>query len=144
MTLQAAISAELPFLRAEAEATHQDTFTPHVPGARTTGADGMEAPAYTTGTPVKGKIQSRARQGDTQARTVRVGEVELPVIEAGLHISLSAAVPTAGKFGVGWEYEMTIAGRNTDASLVGSRWLVVDAPAKSNATARRLDVVQLP
>jgi hypothetical protein len=44
---------------------------------------------------------------------------------------------------VGWEYVLTELGPLTDPSLLNSRWLVVDAPAKSYATARRLDVVRL-
>jgi hypothetical protein len=70
--------------------------------------------------------------------------MERPVVEGGLHIPIDSPVPAVGKYGVGWEYVLTDLGPLTDPSLLNSRWLVVDAPAKSYATARRLDVVRLP
>lgn len=138
MTVQSGIEAELPFLRAEAEATFQDTFAAYSPGGTTTNADGMQVPGFNTQGTTRGKVSGRSRESDTNTRTESVGGVERPVVEGGLHIPLSAPVPARG-----WEYQMTVAGPSTDPSLVGRRWRVVDAPAKSYATARRLDVVEV-
>jgi hypothetical protein len=52
-------------------------------------------------------------------------------------------VPTAGDQGIGWEYLCTAVGAHDDPTLLGRRFLVVNAPAKSFATARRLDVVEV-
>lgn len=145
MSLQAAIEHALPELRLEAEARMQDMFVPYSPsGITTTDADGFEIPGYTTGTPTPGRIAgTSAASRDTNARTVTVGGSERPVLEGGLHIPISAAVPAVGEYGFGWEYLCTAVGPLSDPSLLNSRWLVVDAPAKSQATARRLDVVRL-
>lgn len=143
MTLQAAIDAELPFLRAEAEATFRDTFTAYAPTTDTV-VNGFEVDGYTSQGTTPGKIAGPSAQAsDTNARTVTVGNAELLVVQGGLHIPVSAPVPTAGEYGTGWEYVLTTLGPFTDPSLLNSRWLVVDAPAKSYATARRLDVVRL-
>lgn len=145
MTLQSAIEAELPFLRSEAESLMQDTFTAYSPtGATTTDANGFEVPAYANQGDTPGKIAGPSMQSrDTNARTVTVGGMDRPVVEGGLHIPVSAAVPKVGEYGTGWEYVLVDLGPMTDPSLLNSRWLVVDAPAKSYATARRLDVVRL-
>lgn len=134
--------AEIEEFRADAESLHQDTFSVHEPIVANVG--GMKQATYNDRTPVKGKIQSGGVNArDTSTRSVRVGDVELTVVSAGLHISMAAEVPVAGDIGIGWEYEMTAAGPSTDPSLIGSRWLVVGSPSKSWATARRLDVVRL-
>jgi hypothetical protein len=52
-------------------------------------------------------------------------------------------VPTAGDQGIDWEYLCTAVGAHDDPTLLGRRFLVVNAPAKSFATARRLDVVEV-
>lgn len=144
MTLQGAIDAALPDLRREAESLMQDTFTIYAPGGTTTDAEGFEVPGYTSQGTTKGKVAGRSRQGgDPQARTVMVGNTERPVVEAGLHVPVDSAVPAVGLYGAGWEYVLTTLGPRTDPSLLNSRWLVVDAPAKSYATARRLDVVRI-
>lgn len=146
MTLADAISQELPTLRAEAEARMQDTFWVRSPDpeATTTDADGFEVPGYSEEPDTVGRIAgTSAATRDTNARTVTVGGVEREVVLGGLHIPLSSAVPAVGEYGFGWEYELVELGPLTDPSLLNSRWLVVDAPAKSQATARRLDVVRL-
>lgn len=95
------------------------------------------------------KVQSRSREGDTQTRTFDVGGVPLPVLVGGLHLPIRAFVGDAGlrircgDRGIGWEFEVTAVGRADDPSLLGRRYLVVEAPAKSHATARRLDVVEV-
>lgn len=92
------------------------------------------AAQYTT----PGKVSGRSRQGDTNTRTTDVGGVQRPVVDGGLHIPLSAPLPA-----IGWEYVCTAVGPSSDPSLLGRRWRVVDVPAKSYATARRLDVVDV-
>jgi hypothetical protein len=120
-----------------------DTFTAYSPGGSTT-VNGFEVPGYTSQGTTPGKIAGSSMQTtDTAARTVTIGDMELLVVEGGLHIPISATVPVAGEYGTGWEYVLTTLGAETDASLLNSRWLVVNVPAKSNATARRLDVVRL-
>jgi hypothetical protein len=144
VTLHSAIESELPFLRAEAAAMLQDTFTAYKPNGKTTDGNGFEVAAYATQGDTPGKIAGPSMQSrDTNVRTVTVGGMERPVVEGGLHIPIDSPVPAAGQYGFGWEYELTDLGPSTDPSLLGSRWLVVDAPAKSYATARRLDVVRL-
>lgn len=121
-----------------------DTFTAYAPTGTTKDADGMEVPAYESRGTTQGKIQGRSRDSDTNARTVSVGGVDRPVVEGGLHIPVDAPAPALGSRGTGWEYVLTTPGPSTPPDLVGSRWLVVDSPAKSHMTARRLDVVRLP
>lgn len=120
-----------------------DTFTTYSPSGTPT-VNGFEVPAYTSHGTTPGKVQgSSAQTSDTATRTVKVGGVELPVVEGGLHIPIGSPVPVAGEYGTGWEYVLTTPGSSTDPALLNSRWLVVNAPAKSYATARRLDVVRL-
>ena len=81
---------------------------------------------------------------DSGTRYVNIGGVERPVIDGGLHIPLSAPVPVASEQrGQGWEYEVTALGPADDPALLGRRYLVISVPAKSFATARRLDVVEV-
>ena len=68
-----------------------------------------------------------------------VGGVERPVVEGGLHLPLDAELPA-----IGWHDICTAVGPSSDPALLGRRWEVVDVPAKSYATARRLDVAQIP
>lgn len=136
--------ARLPAMRARAESMYLDTFTAYSPSGTTTDADGFKHPTYASEGTTPGKVAGPSMQArDTNAREVVVGGVSRPVVEGGLHIPVSAAVPAVGEYGFGWEYVLTTLGPLTDPSLLNSRWLVVDAPAKSYATARRLDVVRL-
>lgn len=114
----------------------QDTFTAYA--YTWTTVDGLEQQDWVAEYDTRGKVSGRSREGDTQTRTVTVGDVERPVIEGGLHIPLAADLPA-----VGWEFECAAVGPTTDPSLLGRRWRVVDVPAKSFATARRLDVVSV-
>ena len=132
-------------MRARAQALMADTFTAYAPNGTTTDADGFEVPAYASQGSTKGKVQGPSSQAtDTATQTATVGGVERPVIAGGLHIPVSAPSPAAGPEGVGWEYVCTAVGALSDTSLVGRRWRVVNAPAKTHATARRLDVVEVP
>lgn len=115
-----------------------DTFAAFSPGGTTTDDDGFEVDGFTDEGTTFGKVSGRSRDGDTNTRTVTIGGVERPVLEGGLHIPISAALPT-----VGWEYECTAVGADSDPAILGRRYRVVDSPAKSYATARRLDVVDV-
>lgn len=132
-------------MRARANGLMADTFTPYSPTTDTqTDADGYKIPIYALEVPTQGKINPPSMQSrDTNAREVVIGGVSRPVVEGGLHIPITAEPPAVGEYGFGWEYVLSTLGPLTDPSLLNSRWLVVDAPAKSYATARRLDVVRL-
>lgn len=120
-----------------------DEFTAYAPATDTV-VNGFETDAYTSQGTTLGKIQGPSSQvRDTSTRTVTVGNMELAVVGGGLHIPIDAAAPVAGEYGTGWEYVLTTLGPYTDPALLSSRWLVVSAPVKSYATARRLDVVRL-
>lgn len=125
-----------------------DTFTPYAPnGTTTTDADGFKVPGFDTHTATDGKIQSRSGglgAGDTVSRRITIGGVARPVLEGALHIPVSAEVPVAGEQrGIGWEYVCTAIGPDSDPALLGRRWLIVSVPAETNATARRLDIVEV-
>lgn len=135
----------LPELQTMALSTMTLTLTAFEPSTETKDADGYTVQGYTNRGDVAGKVQSGSSAGhDTKTRYVRIGEVERPVIEGGLHIPLDAVVPTPGwQQGLGWEYEVTALGDHDDPALLGRRYLVVEVPAKSFATARRLNVVEV-
>jgi hypothetical protein len=127
-----------------AEAQMTDSFTAYAPGTPTV-VNGLKVLNPVSQGSTRGRIAATSQQGaDTPTRTFTVGDVKRPVLEGGLHIPISAPVPRAGDRGVGWEYLCTAVGAGTDPSLVGRRYLVVGVPAKSHATARRLDVVEVP
>lgn len=130
--------------RRAAESLMLDTFTAYSPNGKTTDADGMETPGYASQGTIRGKLAAGSRQSnDTVARTVTVGGVDRLVVQGGLHLPVAAPPPVIGGLGAGWEYVLTTPGPMTPTELTGSRWLVVDSPAKSYMTARRLDVVRL-
>lgn len=116
-----------------------DTLAAYSPGPPGKDADGMEVPTTISQGSTFGKVSGRSRQGDTNTRYADVAGVSRPVVEGGVHIPLSAPVPS-----IGWTYVVTTVGPNSDPALQGRRYLVVDVPAKSHATARRLDVVEVP
>lgn len=150
MDLAAVLSTALPTGQAAAEALMLDTFTAYKPDG-TTPVDGLEVQAYSDKGETLGKIQGQTVGKDTSGGTRVIGGVERPIITAGLHLPLSAFLDDedgllirAGDIGVGWEFQCTETGTASDPSLVGRRYLVVNVPAKAFATARRLDVVELP
>ena len=116
-----------------------DTFTAYgLP--EWTATDGIEAESRVAQYDTRGKVSgSSAQSADTYTRLVTIGGVERPVLQGGLHIPITAALPADG-----WEFECVEVGPDSDPSLVGRRWRVVSTPAKSYATARRLDVVEVP
>lgn len=120
------------------ELTPFEPTTPAVVG-------GKKVPAWTEHDPIKGKVQAPSSQaGDTSTDTVQIGQVARPVLRAGLHIPISEPLPAAGRQrGIGWEYQVTGLGQYDDPALLNLRFLVVEVPSKSKATARRLDVVEV-
>lgn len=140
MLIGAELAAALPELQAQAESAHTDTFAAFSPAGREPGDDGMERAKFVSEGIVSGKVQAGAREGgDTSTTYAKVGGVQLPVIKGGLHISINDPVPA-----IGWEYQCTAAGPGHDPGIVGRRYRVVGVPMKSMATARRLDVVEVP
>jgi hypothetical protein len=144
------LGASLRAGQTAAEATHTLTLTAYSPTGLTAQNEtsGLEVPTFTTETTgLAGKVQaSSAQAGDTATRYVTVGGVDRPVLAAGLHISISAKVPAAGAphvAGGAWEYLVTAVGTYDDPALLNRRYRVVQVPAKSFATARRLDVVEV-
>lgn len=114
-------------------------------GDMVTGDGGYEGPSFTDKTSTIGKVQGSSTQaGDPAARTVTIGGVGRLVLVGGLHIPISAQVPVAGLVrGAGWEYAVTAVGTDDDPALLNRRYLVINAPVKSYATVRRLDVVEV-
>lgn len=121
------------------------------PEATTTDADGYEVVGFADEGSTVGKVQSGTQAGaDTPTRYVSIGGVDRPVISGGLHIPIDsftfdwALLIVAGEQrGQGWEFEVTTVGPDDDPALLERRYLVVGVPAKSHATARRLDVVEV-
>lgn len=136
--------------RALAESAMTLTLTAYAPGGTTTDADGYKVPAFTSQGTTPGKVQGDSGP-DFEARYMRVGDAERPVVRGGLHIPISAFVDdedgllieTGEQRGLGWEFTVTAVGPNDDPALLNRRYLVVGVPVKSFATARRLDVVEL-
>jgi hypothetical protein len=139
------VAAALPEMRRQAESLMGLTLTAYSPNGTTTDADDYQVPAYAAEGTTRGKVQAGSQaSGDAPTRYVNVGGVERPVIAGGLHIPLSAPVPVASEQrGQGWEYVVTGLGPVDDPALLGRRYLVVGVAAKSYATARRLDVVEV-
>lgn len=149
MTLNDDITAALPEMRRQAESMMTLTLAAYSPTGLTKDADGYDVPTFTFEGQTFGKVQAGAQAGgDTATRYVTIGGVERPVLASGLHIPITAKVPSPGEergqIGGGWEYLVTTVGPLDDLALLGRRYLVVGVPAKSKATARRLDVVALP
>lgn len=113
-----------------------DDFTAYA--YTTAKVDGLDEQTWVEQDVTRGKVSGRSRDSDTNTRTVTIGGVERVVAEGGLHLPLDAELPA-----IGWEYVCTAVGPSSDPSLLGRRWRVVDVPAKSYATARRLDVVEV-
>lgn len=122
------------------------TVIPHEPNGTTpTGPGGSDVPVFIDHPPHKAKVQAGSTtQGvDTGTRYETIGTVSRPVLTGGLHIPISAPCPKAGLPGRGWEYSVAGLGPDDDEALLNRRYRTVNAPAKSKATARRLDVVEV-
>lgn len=132
-------AGDLAVLRADAESMLTLTLAALSPNGTTT-VNSAEVPAFAAEGSTRGKLAGPSQQSqDAATRTVRVGDVEVPVLSGGLHIPINAPVPEAR-----WEYVVTALGPADDPALLGRRYRVVGVPAKSFATARRLDVVEVP
>lgn len=125
------------------------TLTAYSPtGATTTDEDGYEVPEYADEGSTVGKVQSDGGK-DSETRYVNVGGVDRPVLSGGLHIPLAAFISggllirASEQRGKAWEFEVASCGPADDPALLGRRYMVVGVPAKSFATARRLDVVEV-
>lgn len=129
--------------RRAAEARMLDWFSVERPTGKTTDADGFPVLGREPIEETAGRLAGTSSRGDSGARTMRVGDTERIVVIGGLHLPISALAPKLGGYGIGWEYVLVRPGPDTDPALVGSRWLAVGTSAKSQMTARRLDVVQL-
>ena len=114
-----------------------DTFTAYA--STSAKVDGLDTDVWVEQYVTPGRVTGRVRTHDTNTRLVTIGGVERPVVEGGLKIPVGQPLPA-----IGWEFECTATGPASDPSLAGRRWRVVDVPAKSFATARRLDVVEVP
>jgi len=115
-----------------------DTFTAYASEDAT--VDGLDETAWVPQYDTLGKLAgSSAQSRDTYSRVVNIGGVDRPVLEGGLHLPLSSDLPA-----INWEFECIAVGPSSDPSLLGRRWRVVSVPAKSFATARRLDVAEVP
>lgn len=116
------------------------TLAAYSPGGSPTVVDNLEVPGFTPEGITSGKVQGSSQAASQPyTRTEVIGSVERPVLEGGLHIPLSAPVPERK-----WEYVVTAVGPADDPALLGRRYWVASVPAKSYATARRLDVVEVP
>lgn len=138
-------AAELAEHRADAEELMTLTLTWYAPGADTMVGD-LKVPGFTDQGTSPGKVQAASGRGDTTTRTVQVGGSQRLVLEAGVHIPLTAFVDDTGLLlRPGWECVVTaIDAELDDPALLGRRFHVVKIPpAKSRATARRLDVTEV-
>lgn len=143
--------AELAEHRADAESLMDLCLGAYQPGTVLDDND-RKVPGHTFVGECIGKLQgSSASARDAADRTVRIGGVERPVLIAGLHIPICDFI-TDGFLDIvasedplaAWQFRVHRS-RSTDHSLVG-RWYqaVGIVPAKSIATARRLDVAEVP
>jgi len=115
-----------------------DTFTAYA--YTTTQVDGIDEQGWVAQYDTPGRVSgTSANARDTYTRYVQVGGVERPEVQGGLHVPLSAPLPE-----IGWQLECVAIGPASDPALLGRRWQVTNVPTKSYATARRLDVVEVP
>ncbi len=142
------VAAFLPELQSQAESMMTLTLIPHSPTdppSFMTNADGFEVPAFTSQSPHPGKVQAGTQAGsDTPTRYLSIGGVSRPVLSGSLHIPIGAPEPIASEQrGQATEYVVSAIGQADDAALLNRRYMVVGVSAKSFATARRLDVVEI-
>lgn len=137
MTLQSAISAELPFLRTEAEARMLDTFEISVPTGGTVYDEGTQTdveeldPLFTTPGRVKASSGLVARETEAGGRTV-------VSVTRELHIPVDSAEVPAGAIAV-----CTAVHSTSDPTLLGARLRLAGPAPGSQTTARRLEVSEV-
>lgn len=137
MTLHSAIEAELPFLRAEAEARMLDTCDIRYKTGNTTQDPntGSEVPVYATrfSTPCRVKVGQGLAVQDAEA-----GGRTVVTVRRELHIPVGSAAVEPYDIAV-----MTSVHETSDPTLAGAT-LVLDGPAPgSQTTARRLQVSEV-
>lgn len=139
MTISAAVQAELPYLRAEAEALMLDVGT----ASRPTGGytydpsanGGQGGDVETTSDLFTSPCKIQSRNLVTQA--AEVGERTAIVVRTELHLPVSTAPLTTGDL---WEVTTPHA---LSTVPTGQRYRVVGPVGKTLATARRYDVEEV-
>jgi hypothetical protein len=136
VTVHDAISGELPFLRAEAEALMTDTCIVRRPNGLTAQDPdtGSEVPLYDDLFTSKCKVQARS----LQALTAEAGGRTATTVRLELHLPLTA--DAAQTFDVA---EITAVGALSDVQLLGRKFTIASPVAKSFATARRYEVEEV-
>lgn len=136
MSLQSAIEAELPFLRAEAEARMLDTFDIKVPtGTAYNPGTGNDETTYTDLFSTPGRVKV---SGGLSARESEAGGRTVVTVVRELHIPVgSAAVP------VGAVAFCTFAHETSDPTLLGAGLRLSGPTPGSQTTARRLEVSEV-
>lgn len=139
---------EIRMLQGDAESEMKDTFAAFSPGEPTTDADGYKVPGWNPEGTTLGKTQGGARQSrDAAPRRVTIGGVDFEVIEGGLQIPILAFIDDATsalRLRAGWQFQCIAISPRTDPAQLGRRWHVDGVPTKAIATARRLDVAEVP
>lgn len=126
--------------RRAAESLMLDSGVMRRPTGRTAqNSDGEETPLFEDVFTSRCKVQGGPQAGtDPVGRTVTIAGVERVVNHGGLHLPVSAPDTRYG-----WVFEVTQVADPSDVRLLGRKFFVVADPVKSNATARRLDVVEV-
>lgn len=132
-------------MQTRAATLHTLTLDWYSDSGATTTVGGMKKITPTLEGSCAGRVQARSRMGgDTLTRMVKVGGVELPVMQGSLHIGVDEFVDSTGlRLKVGWECKVAKVGPADDPALLGRRYRVVDVPSKTHLTQRRLDVVDI-
>lgn len=136
MTLQAAITAELPFLRSEAEARMLDTFDIKVStGGFVYDSDaGEDVEEFTLLFTTLGRVKAPGNQ----AHDAEAGGRTVVTVTRELHIPVSSdAVP------VGAVAFCTAVHETSDPTLLGARLRLAGPAPGSQTTARRLQVSEV-
>lgn len=141
MSIQSAIEAELPFLRAEAEARMLDTFDIGVPSGSyaydptANGGTGGDVETITPLFTTPGRVKVG---GGLASREAEAGGRTIVSVTRELHIPVdSAAVPT-GAVAV-----CTAVHATSDPTLLGATLRLAGPAPGSQTTARRLEVEEV-
>ncbi|MCZ3386325.1 MAG: DUF6093 family protein [Actinomycetia bacterium] len=134
MSLQAAIEAELPFLRSQAESRMFDTFNISYPtGAVTTDASGTETRSLVAEFATVGRVRT-----GMSVRGQEVGGRTAALTSRELHIPVTSPVVRPGAVAVCTAVHVT-----SDPTLLGARLSIAGAAPGSQTTARRLQVEEV-
>lgn len=134
MTLAADIAWGLPILRAEAEARMVDTCRITRAGAGDVTFD-PDTGTYTDGADslvYSGKCEVQVADGLTAEEAEAAG-AEIGVVRVTVKIPVSSVDPKRGDV-------VTITRATNDPTLTGQSYTIIGGHAKTNATARRLQV----